>query len=51
MELPASIKKELAPWNNGAGIDLKSWIGCQGRFALAVGYSSIFWPEFVEFDG
>ncbi len=51
MELPESIKKELAPWNNGAGIDLESWIGCEGRFALAVGYSSIFWPQFVEFDG
>jgi hypothetical protein len=51
MELPESIKKELAQWNNGAGIDLESWIGCEGRFALAVGYSAIFWPEFVEFDG
>jgi hypothetical protein len=51
MDLPESIKKELAPWNNGAGIDLESWTGCKGRFALAVGYSSIFWPEFVEFDG
>jgi hypothetical protein len=51
MELPESIKKELAQWNNGAGIDLESWIGCEGRFALAVGYSSIFWPDFVAFDG
>jgi len=51
MELPESIKKELAWWNNGTGTDLESWIGCEGRFALAVGYSSIFWPEFVEFDG
>ena len=51
MELPASLKEELAPWNNGAGIDLDSWIGCKGGFALAVGYSSIFWPAFVEFEG
>jgi hypothetical protein len=51
LDLPESIRKELAPWNNGAGIDLESWIGCEGRFALAVGYSSIFWPEFVAFDG
>jgi hypothetical protein len=50
MELPESIKKVLAPWNNDAGIDLESWIGCEGRFALVVGYSSIFWPDFVEFD-
>jgi hypothetical protein len=51
MDLPESIKKELAPWNNAAGTDLESWIGCEGRFGLAVGYSSIFWPEFVEFEG
>jgi hypothetical protein len=51
VDLPASLKNELAQWNNGAGIDVESWIGCEGRFALAVGYSSIFWPEFVEFDG
>lgn len=51
MEIPDSMKVELAAWNNGSGIDLESWVGCEGRFALAVGYASIFWPEFVEFDG
>jgi hypothetical protein len=51
MEIPHSMQAELAAWNNGAGIDLKSWVGCEGRFALAVGYSSIFWPQFVEFEG
>ncbi|MES1196819.1 MAG: hypothetical protein ABUL58_07740, partial [Steroidobacter sp.] len=51
MEIPESMKAELGAWNNGAGIDLGSWVGCEGRFALAVGYASIFWPEFVEFDG
>ncbi len=51
MEIPISMKTELAAWNNGAGIDLQSWTGCEGRFALAVGYGSIFWPEFVEFEG
>jgi len=45
------MRAELSSWNNGAGIELKTWIGCEGRFALAVGYSAIFWPEFVEFDG
>lgn len=45
------MKDELAAWNNGAGIDLESWVGCEGRFALAVGYAAIFWPEFVEFEG
>jgi len=50
-DIPASMKAELAAWNNGQGIDLASWIGCEGNFRLAVGYSTIFWPEFVEFDG
>lgn len=51
METPDSMKPELAAWNNGAGIDLESWVGCEGRFSLAVGYAAIFWPEFVEFEG
>jgi hypothetical protein len=51
MDIPESMRAELAAWNNGKGIDLRSWTGCEGRFALAVGYASIFWPEFVEFDG
>ncbi len=51
MEIPESMKAELGAWNNGAGIDLESWVGCVGGFALAVGYVSIFWPEFVEFEG
>jgi hypothetical protein len=51
METPTSMKSELAAWNNGAGIDLKSWVGCEGRFSLAVAYAELFWPEFVEFDG
>src|ERR1700684_922831 len=51
MKTPDSMKAELAAWNNGAGIGLKSWIGCEGNFALAVGYASVFWPEFVLFEG
>jgi hypothetical protein len=51
MDLPDSMKPELAAWNNGAGIDLESWVGCEGNFRLAIGYASIFWPEFVEFEG
>jgi hypothetical protein len=51
MEIPDSMKAELAAWNNGKGIDLMSWIGCEGRFALAIGYATIFWPSFVEIDG
>jgi hypothetical protein len=51
MKIPESMGAELGAWNNGAGIDLESWIGCEGRFSLAVGYATVFWPEFVEFDG
>jgi hypothetical protein len=48
MKLRQSMESELAAWNNGAGIDLASWVGCEGRFALAVGYATVFWPEFEQ---
>lgn len=51
MNIPESMKAELEAWNNDNGIDLESWVGCAGRFSLAVGYISLFWPEFVEFEG
>jgi hypothetical protein len=41
----------LQQWNKGKGIDLASWVGCEGNFGLAVGYSTIFWPRLVEFEG
>ena len=41
---------EMRDWNNGAGIDVESWIGCVGSFQMAIGYSTIFWPEFVEVE-
>lgn len=50
MNIPTSMQAELAAWNNGNGIALDSWVGCEGNFRLAVGYASIFWPEFVEFE-
>jgi hypothetical protein len=51
MNIPESMKEDLGRWNNGAGIDLNRWIGCMGNFALATGYITLFWPEFVEHDG
>ena len=51
MDTPESMKAELAAWNNGDGIDLESWIGCEGNFSLAVGYASVFWPAFTLFEG
>jgi hypothetical protein len=50
MKTPESMKTELDSWNGGNGIDLESWIGCAGNFKLAVGYLSVFWEEFVEFE-
>lgn len=47
----AELVPELASWNDGAGIDPESWIGCVGNYELAIGYSLIFWPSFVRFDG
>lgn len=49
-DVPESMKSELAAWNDGQGIDLYSWTACTGSFALAVGYSEVFWPRFVEFE-
>ncbi len=41
---------ELPKWNNGRGIDARSWIACVGNYELAAGYSLIFWPRIVEFS-
>ncbi len=37
-------------WNNGRGVDPESWIWMTGNYDLAVGYSFVFWPEFVVID-
>jgi hypothetical protein len=50
-DTPESMKAELSKWNDGAGIDIESWVGCEGNFSLAVGYTSIFWPSFTLFEG
>ena len=46
----AKLIPELSLWNNGAGIGVRSWVGCAGNFELAIGYIALFWPDFVEFD-
>ena len=47
----AKLIPELATWNNGGGISVEDWVGCSGSFELAVGYSRLFWPDFVEHEG
>jgi hypothetical protein len=46
-----AIIPELPHWNNGAGISIDDWIGCIGRHDHAIGYSRVFWPDFVLHDG
>jgi hypothetical protein len=46
VDIPNSMQAELGRWNNGSGIDLRSWISCVGNLDLAVGYTTIFWPTF-----
>ena len=48
-EIPDSMVDELGAWNGGNGIDLESWVGCEGNFRLAVGYTTVFWPKFEAF--
>jgi hypothetical protein len=50
MKIPESMQDELGAWNNGKGIDLEGWICGSGNFSLAVGYTTIFCPEFTEFE-
>lgn len=47
----AELIPELPDWNNGRGISVEAWVGCSGSVELAVGYSRLFWPEFVEHEG
>lgn len=49
MEIPDSMKSKLSRYTGG-GIDLAGWISGNGTFELAVGYSAVFWPEFVAFE-
>jgi hypothetical protein len=51
MDTPISMLAELGEWNGGKDIDLQSWVGCEGRFSLAVGYLTVFWPDFEEVEG
>lgn len=45
------VLPELRLWNKGAGISPDDWIYLEGRADHALGFSSLFWPEFLEFDG
>ena len=42
---------ELALWNNGKGISPDAWIYIEGRADHALGFCTLLWPEFEEFEG
>ena len=41
---------ELKLWNDGSGIDIHRWIGCEGDHKHLIGYARILWPHFIEHD-
>jgi hypothetical protein len=47
----ADLLPALREWNDGAGISPEDWIFIEGRADHALGFCSMFWPEFVEFEG
>lgn len=46
----ADLILETQQWNEGRGVDWKTWLYCVGSFDHAIGYGKLFWPEFIEFD-
>ena len=46
-----AILPELSEWNEGKGMAPEGWLGAYGSVPSALMYSSLFWPEFVEFEG
>ena len=42
---------DLQRWNAGAGISPDDWIYIEGRADHALGFCSLFWPDFVQFEG
>lgn len=42
---------ELREWNNGLGIRAEKWILFSGRADQALGYCSLLWPDFAEYEG
>ena len=42
---------DSSEWNDGRGIDIKSWLSCMGTFELAIAFGELFWPELLMHDG
>ncbi|MFI5131559.1 MAG: hypothetical protein ACHQFX_16270 [Chitinophagales bacterium] len=43
---------EIKEWQsvNGQKFDVDDWIAIEGNIKLAIGYSSIYWPDFIEYE-
>ncbi len=48
-----TLVPELKEWrkHNGPDFSIDSWLACEGSISLAIGFSSVFWPDFTEYDG
>lgn len=48
-----SLIPEIQDWKNVNGEDftMDDWITNEGTMSLAIGYSHVFWPDFVEHQG
>jgi hypothetical protein len=47
----SALIPELKSWNGGKGVDIETWISCEGDHKHLIGYAQILWPDFVEHDG
>lgn len=47
----SKLVPEIAEWNNGQGVSIDCWLESRGDFKLAIGFSRLFWPAFLEHDG
>jgi hypothetical protein len=47
----SALIPEIKNWNGGKGVDVETWIGCEGDHKHLIGYARILWPDFVEHDG
>lgn len=50
MAAVTDVLPDLRKWNAGAGISPEDWIYIEGRADHALGFCSLFWPEFAEVD-
>ena len=50
-EEEAILVPEIRDWNGGDGINIEDWISCTGSYEHAIGYSTLFCPKFILYEG